>query len=100
MNALDTWVAIGSLGLAVVLNTAAFAFFMGRVFERLANHNQRLKKLETAEADEGGKNTLLALAVGRLEVELKHASSDITEIKGRINWMGSIADNGGVVQRR
>ncbi|MGA0604848.1 hypothetical protein ACO2Q0_02520 [Phenylobacterium sp. VNQ135] len=67
------WLALAGLFVTTLLQTAAFAFFMGRLF-------QKVEVLEKGAAGEAG----VTEKVIRLEVEMKHANDQLASMNRHI----------------
>jgi hypothetical protein len=81
VNSVDTWVAIGALGFTVVVNTALFAFFLGRLFERARAHDTRLEKLEDVEREGDGGRNAITTALARVEEGLKAVNDRLNRME-------------------
>lgn len=84
MHTASAWIGVASLVFAFFLQTAAFAFWMGRLSQRV---------MSVEKAGEGRQD--LADKVTRLTVEMEHANAALTkmgrEMEGVNRQLGNIA---------
>lgn len=82
------WIAVASLAVTLLTQTAVAFFIAGKLFERVRGLVDRLAKVESgSEANDRAEATAqssLALAVARIEVNMTHMAADMSDLKSRL----------------
>ncbi len=83
MSVTDTanWIAFAGVVLLVFVQSSAFAFFLGRLFQRVGDLRKEVDAVKASDGDDGKANSVFREAFAEFRGEIR---AQITHLDGRV----------------